>query len=270
MASKALAVGRRAISMSYGSWQQSLHHMNQNVGFNAFTPICFNLTTPTVGEPVHQYLPNGVGIGYDTAQVTTFETPPLSQLTGAGPTTSGGGYEPWNQWKNSEDILNGKYKLLTEKLVFHFQISTSSSCRIRIDFVKPKFNRVLRYTQPLLAAQGDNHLLPDSLGSFVNMLDGNMVNPLYWKTVKTVFKTIAPGDDLTTSKTQKTCFFKINKVINPITTTSTAIFPSAKISLNNQLWCIISTDYRGGTTLGQPSVNVWRHSTWRDAQGHAA
>lgn len=267
VANRSLALAQRAITMSYGQWQQSLHHWEENVTLNAFTPICFNLTTPTVGEPVHQYLPSGPGT-YNIDQITTFQVPPLGQLTGEGP--SGGGYEPWNQWRNSSDVLNGKYKLLTTKLCFHIQAPTSTSCRIRIDFVKPRYNRQLRFTQPLIASQGDNHLLPDSLGSFVNLLDVNMINPLYWRTIKTVYKTIAPANNLTTTKTQKSVFFRLNKVINPITTTATSIFPSAKVSLNNQIWCIVSTDFRGGSTSGQPSVNVTRHTTWRDAQGHAA
>jgi hypothetical protein len=269
MARKALSLARFNNKLAYGSWQQSLHHFANKLSFNAQTPICFNLTTPSLAEPVHQYLPSGTNT-YDLSQPTTFEIPPLGFLTGQGPNS--GGYEPWNQWRNSNDILNGKYKLLTQKLAFHFEAgSSSTSCRLRIDFVKPRYNRVIRYSNPSVPAQGENHLLPDSLGGFVNMLEGNMINPLYWRTVKTVFKTIAPGDDLTTSKIQKTVFFRLNKVINPITTASTTTYPSSKISLNNQIWCIISTDYRGGSTgLGQPTVNVYRHTTWRDAQGHAA
>lgn len=271
MARRSLAVARRAISMSYGSWQSSLQHFSDNVNLNAWTPICFNLTTPTVGEPVHQYLPNGVGNGYDVATVTTFAHPSLTQLTGNGPSGSGG-YEPWNQWRyTNDDVLNGKYKLLTQKLEFHFGVnSTSTNCRIRIDFVKPKYNRLLRFTQPGGTQVGDQHLLPDSIGSFVNTVGpNNMINPLYWKVVKTVFKTLNTENSSTAPLTQKSVFFRHNKVINPITA-ATNVYPSAKISLNNQLWCVISTDFRGGSTTGAPFVNVKRYTTWRDGQGHAA
>lgn len=271
LASKALSLARLNNKLAYGSFQSCLQHFAADVNLNAWTPICFNLTTPTVGEPVHQYLPNGVGNGYDIATATTFAHPSLTQMTGNGPSGSGG-YEPWNQWRYAnDDVLNGKYKLLTQKLEFHFGVNSSSTnCRIRIDFVKPKYNRMLRLTQPGGIQVGDAHLLPDSIGSFVNIVGpDNMINPMYWKTVKTVFKTLNSENNTTAPQTQKSVFFRHNKVINPISAASN-VFPSAKISLPNQLWCIISTDFRGGSTVGQPFVNVKRHITWRDGQGHAA
>lgn len=272
VARKALSLARFNNKLAYGAFQTSLQHFSANVNLNAQTPLCFNITTPTVGEPVHQYLPNGVGNGYDISTVTSFAHPSLTQITGQGPTGSGG-YEPWSQWRYSnDDVLNGKYKLLTQKLEFHFGVSsTSTNCRIRIDFVKPKYNRMLRYTQTGVGqAPGDNHLLPDSLGSFVNLVGpDNMINPMYWDIQKTVYHTLNTENNTTAPKTQKSVFFRHNKVINPIDAAA-SVFPSAKISMTNQLWCIVSTDFRGGSTTGQPFVSVKRYVTWRDGQGHAA
>lgn len=270
VASRALRLAKWNNKLAWGKWQCNLQHFaNGFRPFNAWTPICFNLTTPTESQYIYQYLPSGVGT-YETQTPDQFMHPNLEQLTGQGP--AGGGYEPWNQWADcNDDVLSGKYKLLTQKLEFHFQ-KLDGGCRVRIDFIKPKMNRVLRvYTNA--AGNGENHMLPDSLGSFISLMTTeNMINPVYWKTVrKPIFLTIAPGNDLSTTEIQKSVNFVHNQVINPITTAASANIPAhGKISVNNQLWCVISTDARGGITSGQPSVSVKRYVTWRDNQGHAA
>ena len=268
-ARRALALAKWNNKIAWGKFQCGLQHFHDGLmPFDSLRPICFNMTTPANGEPVWQYAPSGP-TGYEVTQVTTFAHPNLTQLTGPG--TTGTGDQQHNAWSDcNDDVLSGQYKLLNQKLEFHFQITSSNAARIRIDFVRPKLRRLLRVYNPANVQQGENHMLPDSLGAFSSIMTANnMINPLYYQTVrKPVFLTIAPGNNLTTTSIQKTLHFTHNKVINPIVTNS--IVQSSKISLVNQLWCVISTDMRGGTTSGAPSVTVKRYVTWRDNQGHAA
>lgn len=268
VARKAYSLARWNNKLAWGKFQCGLQHMrNGPYPLNAFSPICFNMTTPSSGEPVWQNSPSGPS-GYEPTQITTFVHPALVDLTGPGP--GGSGAEQFNSWSDcNDDVLSGQYKLLKQKLVFDFTINAANGCRIRIDFVQPKYKRLLRVYNATTPANGENHMLPDSLGSFCNILTAdNMINPMYWRCVrKPVFMTIAPGQDLTTTRVQKTVHFTHNKVINPI---SSNTIPSANISLLNQLWCVISTDFRGGATSGSPNVQVMRYVTWRDNQGHAA
>jgi len=111
VARRALSLARHNNQLAYGSWQSNLHHFQAPVYLNALTPVCFNLTTPTLTEPVFQYLPSGP-TAYETQVAQNFGQPSITQLTGPGPT--GLGNPAWNQWADcNDDVLNGKYKLLT-------------------------------------------------------------------------------------------------------------------------------------------------------------
>lgn len=265
VASRALRLARRNRQLAHGNWQCNLQNFRNHLSLSDVTPVAFHLTTPANLENVYQFLPDATSpIGYSVQTPTHFEVPSLSQITG------GTGFEPWSQYAScNDDAINGKYLLLTSKLTFQLTARETSAYRVRIDFVKPRWNRILRNLVTATTPQsGEIHQLPDSLGSFVNTFGVNMINPMYFKFFrKSVYMRIAPGVDLTTTSVQKTVFIRHNKVLNPIDA-EPDLAPYTKISLNNQLWCIVTTDCPGGQDA--PLLRVRRFVTWRDMQGHAA
>lgn len=230
--------------------------------------------TPVVNEPVYQYLPDpSTPANYTLQTPTEFLHPSITQLTGAGPT--GTGFEPWSQWSScNDDTINGKYKLLSSKLTFRFQIrddqQNKADARIRIDFVKPKWNRLFRVLTNATPQDGENHMLPDSLGSFTGLLGpNNQINPMYWKYVrKPVYMRVAPGNNLTTDQIQKTIRMTHNDVLNPLDQVPDYA-PYTKIAVNKQVWCVISCDTDSSSMI-KPECQVTRVVSWRDMRGHAA
>lgn len=265
VARRALSLARYNNKLAYGSYQTNLQCFSvSHLSVNELKPVCFNITTPFYREPIFQYLPSGP-TSYEAQQAATWTRPTLGQLTGPG--TTGSGEDAWNQWGDcNDDVLNGKYKLLSQKFEFHFWVSQAA--KFRIDFVAPR--RITRVTAPATGT-GHNQMMPDCLGSFSRIMgQNNMINPLYWKHVrKPLFLTVAPANDLSTPHSQKTVYFKHNLVVNPITNTSTT-YPSAKIPVHQQVWCVISTDFSETPTTGLPQVAMKRHVSWRDGAGHAS
>ena len=276
MATKALALARRNSTKLYGRYQVNLQHWRGGITFNEKTPICFHMMTPAVQEPVFRYQPTTANPAYYEVGVpVSWAYPSLTQLTGAGP--AGAGFLPWSQWSSANDdfINQGKYLLMYTKLTFRIAFKGGNG-RFRIDFVKPKWNRILREIQTSNAQNGENHQLPDALGSFTSLLGpSNEINPMYFRKVrKPIYMRCAPDNNLTTPEIQKTVYIKHNKVLNPIEVADTGIYPYAKISVTNQVWCIISTDVEAPTAqtpnVPQPEIVCTRIVGWRDLSGSAA
>lgn len=270
VASKAMRLAKANSTRLYGRFQINLQHFRGGIGFDEKSPVCFHMMTPAVNEPVYQYLPDpATPANYTLQTPTEFLHPSLVQLTGAGPAAQG--FLPWSQWSSAnDDAINGKYKLLNTKLTFRVNLRGTNSTRIRIDFVKPKWNRIFRELTTVNPQNGENHMLPDSLGSFTGLLGpNNQINPMYWKYCrKPLFMHCAPGNNLTTDTIQKTIRIKHMTVLNPAEQAG-SFAPYTTISVNKQMWCVVSCDTDAGSTI-KPELVVTRVVTWRDERGHAA
>ena len=270
LAKRAYTLAKRNRVSLYGSYQQNLQHFRQGLTFDAASPVCFHIMTPSVNEPVYQFLPVAGSTAYTVQTPTEFLHPSLLQLTGA---YGGTGDEAYSQWTQAnDDAINGKYRLLTSKYTFRVKMRNApgAECRIRIDFVKPNWNRIFRVLYGAGATVEENKFLPDCLGSFNSLLGpNNEINFMYFKqTRKPIYMRCAPGNNLTTAEIQKTVFMRHNKVLNPVDD-EPAFAPYTKISIKNQEWCIVSTDSET-TSQVKPEVNVTRIVAWRDMRGHAA
>lgn len=271
VASKALALAKRNNKLAYGSYQIQLQHTARPFTLTNSQPCCFNMTTPFNTQPVYQFKFNGSTGQYQVDPITQLEHPNLVQLTG------GLGEQGRNFWRDcNDDRLNGKYKLLWTKLEIRLSARTAEQklvpCRLRIDFIKPKWNRTMQQAESTTGTIR-NLQLPSALGSFGRiMTDSNHINPMYWNRVgKPCFLNIHPGvNDTNLDYVVKTCFFRQNMVINPKYQGS-GYEAYENIPLNKQIWAVISTDIESLTPEDNlPNVTIKRIFAWRDGAGHAA
>lgn len=277
VANKALALAKKNNKLAYGSYQIQLQHTFRSLQVTRDTPICFNLTTPIDDQPIFQWLPSVAG-PYTVQTVSSFSHPNLQQMTGG----NSGGSQDRNFWLDcNDDRFNGKYKLLNSNYEFRLRADTeaqknyTSGTKVRIDFYKPKWNRVMKYD---IGSGGVNTRvlqLPDALGSFNGLMaDYNAVNPMYWNKIgKSHYITLDTHNDRTTADVITKVWMKHNLVMNPKTENPSNEFePNANIPINKQLWCVISSDnIRDENNLNQlPVLTIKRIVSWRDGVGHAA
>lgn len=276
VANRALALAKRNNKLSYGSYQLQLTHTNRAINITRDTPICFNVTTPVPDQPVFQWLPNILTGVYDVVQVANFGVPNLQQLTG-GQT----GSQDRNFWRDcNDDRFNGKYKLLNSNYEFRLLANTATQqaqptgTKIRIDFYKPKWNRVMRYDESSTTSGKRILTLPDALGSFNGLMTPfNEVNPMYWNKIgKSHYMTLDTNNNQSTADIVRKVWLKHNMVMNPKTEEGVEYEPHANIPLNKQLWCVISADtFRDTNNLESlPSFYIKRTVSWRDGIGHGA
>lgn len=271
VASKALALAKRNNKLAYGSYQIQLQHTERTFKLTNAQPCCFMMTTPFNTQPIYQFKFNTGSGQYEVNPVTNLAHPSLVQLTG------GLGEQGRNYWRDcNDDKLNGKYKLLWTKLEIRLSARSEDQkkipCRLRVDFVKPKWNRVMQQAESSTGTQR-NLQLPASLGSFGRiMTDSNHINPMYWNRVgKPCFLNIHAGvNETNLDYVVKTCFFKQNMVINPKYQGS-GYEAYENVPLNKQIWAVISTDIENLTPDDNlPDVSIKRIFAWRDGAGHAA
>lgn len=232
--------------------------------------------TPVNGEKIYRFrVASGV---YGPQEDDQLNHPSTQQLTGGNALPGFPGLDQHNMWKQANnDSITGKYKLLSQTLTFVFEGSTSSSCKIGIYFVKPNPRRMFRVLTNTTAADGVNFMLPDSLGSFNNLLgDYNSINPMYFKqTRKPMFFRLAPSDNLSTQEVRRTITLTHNKVLNIHPISQDGMTPNAagyqQISLLNQEWVVICTDCDDTVAVAnQPKLKIKRIARWRDLDGSAS
>jgi hypothetical protein len=251
------------------------------VKITAATPFCFHVPTPRQNENMWQFQQVGGGPGYAATVVDSFVKPTLAMLTG------GAGTAAHDMWTDSnDDVFNGKYMLQSINYTFTVKAlqTQPQAVRFRIDFVKPKLQRLFRAVVGTAALNGANYRLPDCLGAFNGLLYGaNRVNPMYWTFVrKPVFFTVRPSELWNANGSlepqervfQKHVKITLNKVYNPRDVGTTAADEGqAYLSIpdNQHMWCIVSTDAAQAIATDQlPKLFMTRQFSWRDRAGHAA
>jgi hypothetical protein len=251
------------------------------VRITAATPFAFHVPTPRENEVMWQFLPVGGGPTYAATAVDAFVKPNLAMLTG------GAGTENTNMWDDAnDDVFNGKYYLNSINYTFTLRAvqQQSQSIRYRIDFVKPRMQRIFRAVVGTATLNGRNYRLPDCLGSFNGLLYGaNRVNPMYWTFVrKPVYFTVRPSELWNANGSlepqervyQKHIKITLNKVYNPRDVGTTAADASnAYLSIpdNEHVWCVVSSDAANAMPLESlPKLFMTRQFSWRDRAGHAA
>lgn len=283
VARRALNLAKANHRIARGSYQTNLHTSRTTVGvrIRSSTPFCFHVPTPRQNENMWQFLQVGQGPGYAPTVVDNFIKPSVAQITG------GAGTAVHNMWDDAnDDVFNGKYYL--NSINYTFTVKTKQqqpqAVRYRIDFVKPKMQRLFRAVVGSAALTGINFRLPDALGSFNGLLgSANRVNPMYWTFVrKPVYFTVRPSDLFNANGSlepqdrvyQKHIKITLNKVYNPRDVGTTAADEGqAYLSIpdNQQIWCIVSTDCDPRTDVeAVPSLFMTRQFSWRDRAGHAA
>lgn len=283
LARRAFTLAKANHRIARGSYQTNLH-TNRNTGgvrIKAATPFCFHVPTPRQNESMWQFLQVGGGPGYAATVVDSFVKPTLAMLTG------GAGTQAHNMWDDAnDDVFNGKYMLQSINYTFTVKASQTQSqaVRFRIDFVKPRLQRLFRAVVGTQVLNGANYRLPDCLGAFNGLLYGaNRVNPMYWTFVrKPVYFTVRPSELWNSNGSlepqervfQKHVKITLNQVYNPRDVGTTAADESnAYLSIpdNQHMWCIVSTDAPGPMLNEQvPALFMTRQFSWRDRAGHAA
>lgn len=283
VARRALALAETNQKVARGSYQTNLHtsRITEGVKITAATPFAFHVPTPRVNEAMWQFLPVGGGPGYAATAVDFFVKPTLAMLTG------GTGTEAHNMWSDAnDDTFNGKFFLNSINYTFTVKAKQTQrqAVRYRIDFVKPKMQRLFRSVVPTATLSAQNLRLPDCLGAFNGLLYGaNRVNPMYFSFVrKPVYFTVRPSElynangSLEPQETvvQKHVKITLNKLYNPRDVGTTAADENnAYLSIpdNQHIWCIVSTDAANTMPADQlPALFMTRQFSWRDRAGHAA
>lgn len=292
VAKKALSLAKYNNKLAYGSYQNNFQISRRALKITGNTPACLHMVTPVQGEVVFQFLPDpqapGVPLTYSAQQATTMIIPTLEQASG-GPGT--GGDVKHNLWKDAnDDNINGKYKLLTTALTITVKTNKQlkHNVRYRVDFVKPRWNRMMSQIFSGANVEPLQSNLPLVLGSFNNLLDyTNRVNPMYFTQCapSAYFDVKVPrsANGATTGTTewdptpmvfQKHIKIKHYEVFNPVDLgTALANQPYNGVSQNKRMWCIISSDHPDVNTAdipGIPEVYISRLVSWRDKIGHSA
>lgn len=273
----------RSLRMTqHGSIQKGFHRISTHVTPIQRYPVLFNMLDFSVNHTnsAGTLVPSGPFFQYSGGILQSVATWDRAQFTNNNPFYL-------EEYSDSPDTG----KILASYMDYHFAIEGDSALdetRVRLDIFYQRSNCLYART----AAAG-SLLLPSSLNYFDNIAtpELNQINPKYFKKIYTkVLYFNSRSSEETSLEDGKTQFtpnkryvrfrMKPNRLIQqvltnpPVQGTNEAVLPNGSwgqlnTPLNQQLWCLISTDDQSALVGDAVKVNVSRRVSWRDPVGSA-
>lgn len=260
----------------YGCMQSGFQRMTNHVVPIARSPVLFDMLDFSVNHLDNSTPPVNIASGpfyqINGGQLQAVAHWQLGQISSAF----------W-QGENTDTVDTGSYLACWMDYTFHILGNSDlDNTRVRIDIFQQR-SRVLYDRPPGVAAL----TLPSALGQLDNIAlpHLNQLNPRYFKKIKTIVKYFNSRTDAGQRVTQFTpndyyvkyraAPMKLRQqvITNPaVGALDQADLPDGQFGhfqtpVNQQLWCLISTDDLSALTGDQVNVTISRKLRWRDRIG---